>query len=293
MIPGQQQKGHRMYSKPIITTTADTKHIEFTSIADYIGWATDLEAGFCEDGRKRAAFCLGRTGNWVNYQTPTKLQAALVSCPASLLSAVEDVKRAIEDKVDAPQQRRRKRAHKLEMGDELDPIAWVQRDPAGWSDTHREYRTKQVVKIGVNTATSNGLDQKHVVFRGAAAVALADVLTAQGFSVEVVLFSASRGADSSHPNQVFVQTSVVKPADAPLDVSTAAVCLAEIGFRRLIGLAVECRACVGEPNIGLGQPVTLPSEFRKGFDVIIDYNVSRMDQAVTVVLEALAAVSGK
>ena len=186
------------------------------------------------------------------------------------------------------EQTMRKRTYRREQGDELDPVAWVQRDPQGWSDVEYIPQTKPVIKLGVNLAISCGAKPSQFYPRGACLVALCDILSAQGYSVEVSAFMATRDLDWE--SSVHVMETTVKAPDAPLDVDGLSLVCSEIGYFRTIGFLTYIEASEKEVSHDLGMPEKMPEHLAEGFDLILDSNLLSMNKALAQVIDFMGTL---
>jgi hypothetical protein len=271
---------------PPIKTDGRIRRHEYTGVGHAVDIAVSGDSR-TEAGRKIGDKLSTMSTSWTGYKSARDNREADIET----LATIRQIRDRIERQLDLPQQTVRRRRHGLDSGAELDPIAWVQRDPYGWTDTLREPQTKRVIRIGVNLVLSSFMGQSYVLYRGACAVALADILSSQGIDVELVAFKASSDADGA--GQTDVQSVVVKASDQPLNLAACATCFCSLSFVRTVLLAGQARMCPLPPHSSMGSPTNLPEEDRKGFDVIIDQDVQTYDGAVTRVLEEVRKASGR
>jgi len=147
----------------------------------------------------------------------------------------------------------------------------------------RVFVTKSVIRIAVNVSCHCGRRPADLLFRGAAAAALADALDEQGHSVEVTAFGCTSGKSPDVPRRERHITSVtVKAADAPMDVARIAFCLSEIAFYRTVVMNAATRALPAEHRVssGHGNTQPLPERDRKLADVLLDSDILSRDAAV-------------
>jgi hypothetical protein len=247
----------------------------FTSVNDIFDYATTAPASYAGN-EKHYVFTRVAPGNsWLNYQTIPSLRKMMTSSPTELLAAVQGYKDRLEQHLDMPTKARRKRTNRQGAGDELDPIAWVQRDPEGWSDTQKIRTPKNTIRLGINLSTTGAAKKDQLIVRGAAVAALADILTARGNSVEVVAFDANGDLCSNVDH--CVTSFMVKPMDAPLDLASMVTCIAELGFFRIIMLGAMIKLADFEVGGGIGTCAKLPAKDAKDFDIICDWSL-HLDQ---------------
>ena len=126
--------------------------------------------------------------SWANRYTKEKLLATIENPPAKLLEAVEQMRATLMDEVCPPQISRRRIARNQDFGDELNAEQVLTRFLSPWERMTRENQPQRSVTIGVNLTVHSGQRSEHLLWRGAAAVALADILTQRGINVEIVAF---------------------------------------------------------------------------------------------------------
>jgi hypothetical protein len=136
----------------------------------------------------------------------------------------------------------------------------------------RETTPKRSVTIGVNLTVHCGRRAEHLLWRGAAAAALADILTQRGVNVEVVAFWSI--SDMSNTIGKVVSRYIVKRADMPMDVGAVSVALAEIAYARLVALYGLARHVPGRLNEGLGRCESLPQQDRAGIDYLAEQDIT-------------------
>lgn len=224
-----------------------------------------------------------RRTTWSEHTNAKDVLAMLSAPPMEIVRVVEELRERIEAFIDVPTQATRKRRHGLDSGDELDPIAWVQRDPFGWSDSIRERKPKRVIRIAVNLSISAFRRQADLVYRGAAAVALADILSSLGHDVELVAFNHC----SRFSEQDMLGSVVLKASDQPMNISAVSIGLAHISYFRTVMLPALVRSSTKNVRSSLGQPCSLPMEARRGFDVVVDQDVFTIEQAIDTVRAGL------
>lgn len=258
--------------------------VAFDSLADAIAAATTPGIAVNDGNGEYAEQRLSTASDafYNGYDTPG-IVAALSNPPAPIIAAVDGIKRRIEATVTPPTICRRRVVRRLDMGDELDPMAWARRDPDGWSEVRRERKAAPIVHIGVNASVHCKRRPADLLYRGAAAAALVDLLTDRGVSVSVTLFSSTRGLEQCRPDDRSVARVLVKAADRPMDVGAMAVALAEIAFFRLvmIGLNIRCARRKVEPCCG--WPELLPAADGADFDIVLDSDVLTESGAISVI----------
>jgi len=214
---------------------------------------------------------------WANKYTREKLLDAIAHPPARLLEAVDELRRQLVDEVAPPVRTRRRLRRNQEWGEELAPEAVLARSPTPWERMTREARPRRSVTIGVNLTVDHRQRQQHLLWRGAAAAALADILTSRGVNVEIVAFWTI-GNMTTTVTKV-VARYVVKPADMPMDVGAVAVAVAEIAYARLVALYGLARHVPGGLHSGFGHCERLPVQDRSGIDYLAESTITSREAA--------------
>lgn len=277
-----------MNAAPHTIRSADGSTHEFDSVGSVVEYAFSRGAGDMAGNARFADSWLVRYSgeSWVAGATEDKVRQWLSTPPADILSAVAGIRDRIAEQVEPPTRKRRKLDRNREDGAELDPQAFIERRADGWTDVRAVRAPKSVVRVAVNLAVSCSRGRDELLYRGAAVVAIADVLSAAGHSVEVMAVHCASRASRGESTQAICVT--VKPADAPLDVSSLCTACCEIGFFRYVVLAASARLAVGAVDPGLGYPRRLGSTEAKGMriDVAVDADVFDRESAIAAVLRA-------
>ena len=222
--------------------------------------------------RENLAGHLTGSDPWANYFTKEKLLSVIANPPAELLEAVDAMRQELVDEVQPPTCPRRRVRHGQEFGEELDSDRYLSRDMNPWDRSVRETQPRRTVTIGVNLTVSCGQRSNDLLWRGAAAVALADILTQRGINCEIVAFWTMKELSTS--SRMVVAKYMVKRADMPLDLGSVALVLAEIAFARLIGLYGLARHVMGGLSEHLGFVAPLPDVDRAGIDYLSDQDIT-------------------
>lgn len=226
--------------------------------------------------------------DFYNNHTPGSIQSGIQRCPETLLTQVERIKGRLEvaDLVTAAEtsRRRRRLMRRLEMGDELDPQAWLKREPDGWTETRYQTERRHVARVGVNISVLGSREPDDLLYRGAAAAAVADLLADQGYSVEIV---ALRAGNNLGGGSRYVVDLTVKRSDAPMDLGAVTFALSEIAFFRWAVMGATARLFPLTLDDRWGNTQTLPDIDAKGFDVLIDSDVFTERAAIDAVARCL------
>jgi hypothetical protein len=137
-------------------------------------------------------------------------------------------------------------------GDELD-IHRVNSGSLGdaWTRRKRMRRASpSIVKIGVSANMSYRTKADEMFWRGAAALRLADILTAAGYAVEIEMFQRAK---NTYADDIGSDNTVtIKHSSDQLDVQAVASTICLAGFYRLYVLRAKC-ANDKVVNADLGQ----------------------------------------
>jgi len=199
---------------------------------------------------------------------------------------VEEMRQSLMDEVCPPVCSRRRVVRNQEWGDELNVEQVLSRNLTPWERMSRETQPRRSVTIGVNLTVHAGQRAEHLLWRGAAAAALADILTQRGVNVEIVAFW-SIGRISNRSDMV-VSRYVIKRADMPLDLGAVSVALAEIAYARLICLYGLGRHLPGILSKHLGHCQSLPEADKAGIDYLAERNVTSREAAETWLRDSAA-----
>jgi hypothetical protein len=175
------------------------------------------------------------------------------------------------DDVVTPTAPRRRVRRGQEWGDELDADRYLCRDPNAWDRSVREAQPRRTVTIGCNIVVSWAAKPADLLYRGAAALALADVLTARGYNVGIDLFKVA-GEPSSGVTIGMVRYRLKDPT-MPLDLPALTFAMCEVAFSRIVGVCGEARHWPGKLAGGFGHPAPIPVADRQGLDYRIDADI--------------------
>jgi hypothetical protein len=247
---------------------------EFGSVTDAVRDALDDYAqndGNAEFIRQRQAQALSGKDRWANHFTRARFLRELSNPSQHLLEAVDKMRQRLVGEVAAPNAPRRRIRRGQEWGEELDTDRWLVRDLAPWERCVRESQPRRTVTIGCNLSVSASATPEQLLYRGAAALALADILTSRGVNVGIVLFYCAENVTSTVDRAVVRYT--VKDPMMPLDVSAVALPMCEIAFFRVVGALGSPRHFTGTLNQSLGRVANLPTADRQSIDFLVDADV--------------------
>jgi len=225
-------------------------------------------------------------GKWANHHTKESMRKAVGNPRPASLKAIDEMREALADELVTPVVPRRRVRHGREDGDELDPDRWLIREPMAWGRSEREPRNRLTVTIGLNLSVHAFQKPDELLFRGAAACALADLLTVRGLNVAIVGFLAV--SDMSRQCGKIVSKVELKSSEMPLDLGAIATAACDIGFLRLVMAYGTARHALGKLDECLGRPISLPPADRNGLDYVIDNDVTSQEAA----LKWLKSVAG-
>ncbi|MCK6470861.1 MAG: hypothetical protein L6R28_03865 [Planctomycetes bacterium] len=255
--------------------------IEYGSVREIVEDAlSDYAQTLSNQERLREIQAQAFTGSnkWSNFFTREKLLDQVFSPAPELSLVVERMRERLVGMLDLPTRPRRKVRRGLDCGDELNVDRWLARDPFAWERVEKSPEPRRTLTIGCNVSVHFAITPEQLLYRGAAAVALADYLTQQGCNVGIALFKVS-----DEPTNL-VREGVVrcdlKAPDMPLDLSAVTFSLCEIAFYRCAVVFAGARRWPGNLAKGLGAPITLPPQDRASVDFLIDSDVLGEDAAL-------------
>jgi len=251
-----------------------TYRYEFGSVIEAVRDALDDYAqndANAEFLRIRQAHALSGEDRWANHFTHARFMRELANPSKRLLDAVDQMRAKLLDEVAVPDSPRRRIRRGQEWGEELDADRWLVRDLSPWERNVRESQPRRTVTIGCNLTVDSKTKPHQLLYRGAAALALADVLTRRGINVGIVLFYSS-WKSTNMVRQAVIRYSVKDPL-MPLDISTVALAMCEITFFRVVCAIGSIRHFPGAVRKGLGYVTHLPPTDRDTVDFLIDADV--------------------
>lgn len=266
---------------PVVRDADGIDRITFDSVGQAVA---DAMSDYAQNEGNRtfiaSALAAHLTGHdaWANHYTREKLLATIAEPPGHLLEAVERMRAQLLEEVAPPVCTRRRLRRNQEWGEELTPEAVLARSLTPWERMAREHQPRRSVVVGVNLTVDAGRRAEHLLWRGAAAAALADLLTQRGVSVEIVAFWSL--SEMSSTSRRVVSRYGVKRADMPLDLGAVSVALAEIAYARLVALYGLARHLPGVLSHGLGVCEPLPAADRAGIDYLAEADILSEPAAV-------------
>lgn len=227
------------------------------------------------------------TAKWANHYDEERFLHDVDSPPQHLLDAIEQMKQHVTDccDVQAGLMPQRKIRRGREWGDDIDVDRYVNRDPFMWDRCEREPRPSRTVNIGVNLVCGCRLKPEHLLYRGAAALALADVLTTKGYNVGITAFTSTVAPASGV--ELAVNRYTIKRPDMPLDLGALAMSLCEIAFYRLVCVCGHARHFRSAIAAGNGFVRKLPGRDAAEVDYLIDSDVVTERRAIEWLRDSL------
>ena len=255
--------------------------IDYGSVSEQVDTAFGGGAQSAENADKIDArqFDVQDQPEWVNYQTRQTIHEQLSVPNPELLEAIAEMRDMLTSDAIPPMKRARRIVRGLEDGESIDPERWIMdRRTDCWEEIRRVPRPARRVSIGVNISCSYRREQPELLYRGAAALALADYLAAAGYSTEIVGFMATSNP-TDWVDQLVTRT-LLKASNMPMDVGALALCCCDIGYFRLVGIYGRTRHLPGtiHPTYGRTEAM-LPAADRAGLDYLIDSDVLSREAA--------------
>ncbi len=285
----QPQTQRRTSTSAVVRDSDGIDRITFDSVGEAV---IDALADYAQNDSNRG-FIAGRLAghmnghdSWANCYTKSRLLDTIANPSKKLLDAVEEMRQSLMDEVCPPVCSRRRVVRNQEWGDELNVEQVLSRNLTPWERMSRETQPRRSVTIGVNLTVHAGQRAEHLLWRGAAAAALADILTQRGVNVEIVAFWTI--GRMSNRSDMVVSRYVIKRADMPLDLGAVSVALAEIAYARLICLYGLGRHLPGILSKHLGHCESLPEADKAGIDYLAERNVTSREAAETWLRDSAA-----
>jgi hypothetical protein len=209
--------------------------------------------------------------------TVSGLRRAVASPSPVVVSAVDEARAAILDVVAPPVSSRRRWSRRREEGDEVDIDRWARRESDCWDRMTRTRAPARRAVVGVNLATASRATPEDVVYRGAAAAALVDILTSRGVAVEVRALVTSTGWTSKGASALVV---TVQTSDSPLDIGALSSALSDLGVVRLGFFCGGSRLLGPGLDDGLGRPCDAPEWLTADIDYMVPRKVETLQAAI-------------
>jgi hypothetical protein len=245
----------------------DRFDVEFERMVDALDTATALGHGPGKsvadlDSRVRKH----QRTEWLGFRSTEGLRKVLEQGREDLTAMVEKMRERISSELPIPTANKRRVRRGRESGDEIDADRFLSRIPEMWNRIESDEVPANRVVVKVNAAVSGSQKERHMAYRAAAALALADALTERGASVEVQLIWCSR--EKTDEAAQAVSKVVVKRSDQPMSVADLAAACCDVGVVRM-GLVIgTARMLPGRLHSGLGFPMEMPEDLRaEGFTV--------------------------
>ena len=174
----------------------------------------------------------------------------------------------------------------LDCGDNIDVDKFATGDPFMWERMERiNPISTGTIRIGINAAVHWRQSRRHLYYRGALALALADHLQASGRSVEICLYKLAKDS-FQNCRRAYVSSVIVKQATQPMDWPSLIASCCEISFVRGIMLSTY-RGIEGKLKSSLGRTTSLedlPKTIRESVndecDYFIDNDITSRKKAI-------------
>lgn len=158
-----------------------------------------------------------------------------------------------------PKDRKRRKVFSNDSGDDLDYDRLRNGQEEYWVRTQRqEVTAPQFISLICNVGANCTTRSKDILWRGAAAIVLADALEKNGFRVELHATHLSKGVFKYHPNNYSYRSICAKEAQSPLDIASIVTVLSGWFFRSIFGFQGEHippHLTVDTPGYGYSQNI--------------------------------------
>ena len=208
------------------------------------------------------------------------------------LNVLEDILNQIKDRhLPPPTSLRRKSTWSEDSGDDLD-LDRLRRGQAYWRSSHRVTRPGPMnVTIVSDMTTSGATDSARVLYRGAASIALTQMLEDAGYRVE--LWVGDYG--TSYGSTCGAEVVCMKRAGDMLDVSSMVNVLSGWFYRTVLFAAIASPTHL-KTQYGFGGPLPLRqiiSDVTPDEKAFLSENIWSTSEAVAWVADKLAIVEGR
>jgi len=276
-------------AKPAFRGTDGVYRYEFGSVSEAV---KDALEDFAQNAHNRTflntriARALSGVDSWASRFTRERFLAELSNPARQLSEAVDRMREKLVGEIDFPKTPGRRGRHGQEFGESMDADRYLARDPMAWDRSVRVETPRRTITIGVNLSVNCDVNGDEMMWRGAAALALADILQTRGFNVEIVAFSSTRGPTDKVRQSVMKY--LLKDSTMPLDIGAITFALCEIAWFRVVGAVGGIRHLPGKASSGLGSAAILPTADCESLDFLVDTNVLGEERATEWVKGCLA-----
>lgn len=246
-------------------------HISFDGVDDLMSYTMKFKKPDCpeilKDEAARFSEVFTQRNHWNGQKNADCVATDLLSPTPETADALATGEALFAGEDWATEKPKRKLKRRLEDGDEIDIDRWREREPDMWEETKKVKGLRFGVKIGVNVATSAGVEKEGFKWRTSAVVAMLRMVEDLNIPCEVVCYEQTCGIadyrDESGVRICNMGLLVEFPAKRPehlLDVDLLAYVLGDQSFFRVGILGGEILALKekwGENiviNRGLGRP---------------------------------------
>ena len=291
-MTARPQKDNQAPHFPRATVSGDRITIRHDSVGLFLehaladGQATHpANAAQADNHSSARAYSADRRAFYNGFSRDT-LTEAIANPPCNLTIAVDELTAEITSATIAPTGVERQTVYGLSVGAEVDPVSYgLCQYGTMWTDAVDTQADRLTLTLACNLSVHSRQSASELLYRGAAAAALADLLTLRGYSVEILGCTSGVvycGTRSSSLAPRYLHSVLVKPADAPMDVASVALVLSEIAVFRMAFLAIKLRSAPRRVQEGIGQPRDLneADKAELNADIVCDQTVTSRADAV-------------
>jgi len=228
---------------------------------------------------------LNGTYEFLNKFTKQSFLNELTNPSAKLRNAVEAMKEHIIGDIDAPQIVKRKVKRGQEFGDEVDSDRFLARNFNCWDQSVKQASPQKTVTIGCNISVLAERDPEDLIYRGAACMALADILNERGYAVEIIGYRCC--TRDSYDKTTYVCKTMIKHSDMPMEINSVIFSLCEIAFVRVCYVYGMQRRVNDRDEWG-GTTCDIPDSDKSGIDYLIEQDIWSQNQAVNWIKQQLS-----
>ena len=227
---------------------------------------------------------------WLDGKSREDITRLVERPDASAIAEVERIREKISNEVIEYKQltTKRKRRRGCEYGDEIDVDRFLGGDMFCWERVEHTDVPRKAITIGCNVSVSCQRDRDDLLSRGAAVCALAEHLTAEGYSVQVVAVLKSENPWRRKEGSM-VTVVTVKHMDMPLDIAAIVTAMAEISFARgiLVGSTVTESKYKMDASLGTPGAITGREQKELGIDTLCPMDIYSQERATEWVIDTL------
>lgn len=234
-------------------------------------------------------YTLTRATDFVNHHNLTTLKESIFNPTKKSTYRLEQLKKEIETEIEVTRGDDLVHHDGLDGGTHFDCVELLGGNSDCWSVWELADSKVPAVKLIVDMSIRCNRSPSVMLWRGATAAAMADLLEDNGIATEIVAVRYSTDTYQDMSGHV-MQELVIKRATEQLTMSAVAAALCEVATCRLLMFAATYVTGVGRVNSGLGWPVEgyTPPCLIEEHDLVVPSTIENHRQAVAWIKEYAA-----